>query len=81
MSELVGGGVQPTPVAAGEDVHAARLEIPAEPLRVCLLSQAYPPEKFDGVGRSTQLLARGLAELGHDVHVITHGPGRPDGRL
>jgi glycosyltransferase involved in cell wall biosynthesis len=45
----------------------------AAPLRVCLLSQAYPPEKFDGVGRSTQLLARGLAELGHDVHVITHG--------
>ena len=42
-------------------------------LRVCLLSQAYPPEKFDGVGRSTQLLARGLAELGHEVHVITRG--------
>jgi glycosyltransferase involved in cell wall biosynthesis len=42
-------------------------------LRVCLLSQAYPPEKFDGVGRSTQLLARGLAELGHEVHVITYG--------
>jgi glycosyltransferase involved in cell wall biosynthesis len=50
-----------------------RLETPAQPLRVCLLSQAYPPEKFDGVGRSTQLLARGLAELGHEVHVITHG--------
>jgi glycogen synthase len=43
------------------------------PLCVCLLSQAYPPEKFDGVGRSTQLLARGLAELGHEVHVITRG--------
>jgi glycosyltransferase involved in cell wall biosynthesis len=37
------------------------------------LSQAYPPERFDGVGRSTQLLARGLSELGHQVHVITHG--------
>ena len=43
------------------------------PLRICLLSQAYPPDKFDGVGRSTQLLARGLAELGHEVHVITRG--------
>jgi glycogen synthase len=43
------------------------------PLRVCLLSQAYPPDKYDGVGRSTQLLARGLAELGHEVHVITQG--------
>jgi hypothetical protein len=55
------------------EIPAARLEVMAERLRVCLLSQAYPPEKFDGVGRSTQLLARGLAELGHDVHVITHG--------
>lgn len=50
-----------------------RLETPHEPLRVCLLSQAYPPEKFDGVGRSTNLLARGLFELGHHVHVITRG--------
>ena len=40
---------------------------------MCLLSQAYPPDKFDGVGRSTQLLARGLAESGHAVHVITQG--------
>ncbi len=52
---------------------AATLPEPDAPLRVCLLSQAYPPDKFDGVGRSTQLLARGLAELGHDVHVITQG--------
>lgn len=50
-----------------------RLETPHEPLRICLLSQAYPPEKFDGVGRSTHLLARGLFELGHHVHVITRG--------
>lgn len=49
------------------------LETPAPPLRLCLLSQAYPPEKFDGVGRSTNLLARGLFELGHHVHVITRG--------
>jgi glycosyltransferase involved in cell wall biosynthesis len=52
-----------------------RLETPHEPLRICLLSQAYPPHKFDGVGRSTHLLARGLFELGHHVHVITRGEG------
>jgi len=52
---------------------SARLEMPSPPLRLCLLSQTYPPEKFDGVGRSTNLLARGLAELGHHVHVITRG--------
>jgi glycosyltransferase involved in cell wall biosynthesis len=50
-----------------------KLETPDEPLRVCLLSQAYPPAKFDGVGRSTHLLARGLFELGHHVHVVTRG--------
>jgi glycosyltransferase involved in cell wall biosynthesis len=43
------------------------------PLRICLLSYTYPPKKFDGVGRLTNLMARGLSELGHHVHVITHG--------
>ena len=52
---------------------SGRLETEQEPLRICLLSQAYPPDKFDGVGRSTHLLARGLFELGHHVHVITRG--------
>ena len=52
---------------------SARLEITSPPLRLCLLSHTYPPEKFDGVGRHTNLLARGLAELGHHVHVITRG--------
>ena len=49
------------------------ISLPETPLRICLLSQAYPPEKYEGVGRSTNLLARGLFELGHTVHVITHG--------
>jgi glycosyltransferase involved in cell wall biosynthesis len=51
----------------------SRIEMPDPPLRICLLSQTYPPAKFDGVGRSTNLLARGLFELGHHVHVITRG--------
>ncbi len=43
------------------------------PLRICLLSSAYPPAQFEGVGRHTNLMARGLFECGHTVHVITRG--------
>ena len=43
------------------------------PLRICLLSKSYPPQEYDGVGRLTNLMARGLFELGHTVHVITGG--------
>jgi glycogen(starch) synthase len=43
------------------------------PLRICLLSKSYPPTEYDGVGRLTNLMARGLFELGHTVHVITGG--------
>ena len=42
-------------------------------LRVCLLSVGYPPENTHGVSRSTHTLAQGLAELGHEVHVVTAG--------
>ncbi len=44
------------------------------PMRICLLSMAYPPHQYEGVGRLTNLMARGLFELGHTVHVITRGP-------
>jgi len=43
------------------------------PLRICLLSHGYPPWEVEGVGRHTSLMARGLAELGHVVHVVTRG--------
>jgi hypothetical protein len=43
------------------------------PLRICLLSRAYPPQQYEGVGRHTNLMARGLFELGHSVHVISEG--------
>ncbi|MCS6827519.1 MAG: glycosyltransferase [Caldilinea sp.] len=43
------------------------------PLRIALLSFNYPPERYEGVGRSTNMLAKGLFELGHTVHVLTHG--------
>jgi len=47
--------------------------LPDPPLRICLLSKTYPPEQYDGVGRLTNLMARGLFERGHTVHVVTHG--------
>lgn len=45
----------------------------SEPLRICLLSQLYPPGDVEGVARLTHLMAQGLAELGHEVHVIRRG--------
>jgi hypothetical protein len=47
--------------------------LPKTPLRICLLSSAYPPARFGGVGRHTHLMAQGLFECGHSVHVITRG--------
>lgn len=40
-------------------------------LTVCYLSQAYPPTGVGGIGRLTYDLANGLAERGHEVHVLT----------
>jgi glycogen(starch) synthase len=40
-------------------------------MRICLLSREYPPETgWGGIGAYSQQLARALAELGHDVHVV-----------
>ncbi|MDM8531588.1 glycosyltransferase [Anaerolineales bacterium HSG25] len=43
------------------------------PLRICLLSTNYPPSNTEGVARLTHLMAQGLSELGHEIHVITEG--------
>jgi glycogen(starch) synthase len=53
--------------------HRPAIALNDSPLRVCLLSSSYPPRQFEGVGRHTNLMARGLFELGHTVHVITRG--------
>ena len=50
-----------------------QITLPDAPLRVCLLSAAYPPKQYEGVGRHTHLMAQGLYELGHQVHVIAEG--------
>jgi glycosyltransferase involved in cell wall biosynthesis len=44
---------------------------PAKPLRVCLVTDRIPPcDLIGGVERYTWDLARGLHELGHEVHLI-----------
>lgn len=42
-----------------------------EKLTVALLSQQYPPGVVGGIGRLTHDLAQGLADGGHNVHVLT----------
>ena len=42
-------------------------------MTIGLLTVGYPPENTHGVARSTHTLARGLVELGHEVHVVTAG--------
>jgi glycosyltransferase involved in cell wall biosynthesis len=48
---------------------------PARKLRICFLSQDYPPRLSGGIARFTADLARALADRGHDVHVLTRGEG------
>src|SRR4051812_30980006 len=49
-------------------------------MRICLVSQEYPPETArGGIGTQTWNKARALARLGHEVHVLSSsarpGPG------
>jgi glycosyltransferase involved in cell wall biosynthesis/GT2 family glycosyltransferase len=53
--------------------HRAEITLSEPALRICLLSNAYPPNSYEGVGRLTHLMARGLLECGHTVHVVTQG--------
>src|SRR5262249_51930409 len=43
-------------------------------LKVCFVSQEYPPGDFGGIGRFTADLATGFAAVGHEVHVVTRSP-------
>lgn len=63
------------PKTAVDPINGSRAAItmPEQPLRICLLSHAYPPHQYEGVGRLTNLMARGLFECGHAVHVVTRG--------
>ncbi len=54
------------PVLRGGPLHPAN-----QALRIYLVSQGYPPADTSGIARWTHECARGLADLGHEVHVIT----------
>jgi glycosyltransferase involved in cell wall biosynthesis len=40
-------------------------------LRIALISRAFPPAHEAGIARWTSMMARGLADRGHKVHVVT----------
>lgn len=42
-------------------------------LTICLLSQDYPPDSVGGIAKYTWELAKGFAESGHNIHIITRG--------
>ena len=39
-------------------------------MRIVFLCEQYPPEVWDGVGAYTCNVARALAAIGHEVHVL-----------
>jgi glycogen synthase len=45
-------------------------------MRVCLVSQEYPPGYVGGIGTQTWVKALGLRALGHEVEVLTAGAER-----
>lgn len=64
---------------ANKEIHHFKrystLMLPAQRLRLCILSQDYPPRKCGGIGIETHELATALAAEGHEVTVITRGEG------
>jgi D-inositol-3-phosphate glycosyltransferase len=42
-------------------------------MRICLVSQEYPPGYVGGIGTQTRVKAQGLVALGHDVEILTAG--------
>lgn len=49
-------------------------------MRICIVSQEYPPETArGGIGSQNWTKARALADLGHEVHVLSSATGATDG--
>lgn len=54
------------------EVAAALKRVPrCDKLRLCFISQSYPPRDEAGIARWTALVAKGLAERGHEIHIVT----------
>ena len=64
------GGHHPA-VSHGQFKRCETLLPKEEKLTVALLSEQYPPGIVGGIGRLTHDLAEGLAERGHNIHVLT----------
>lgn len=63
---------------AGEKFKRFEPTLPAEDrVRVCFVSQEYPPPACGGIGVWTHALATALARQGHEVSVVTRGVGHP----
>jgi glycosyltransferase involved in cell wall biosynthesis/GT2 family glycosyltransferase len=54
---------------------------PEPGLRICLVSQGWPPGTEAGIARWTEAVATGLAARGHAVHVITAAAGEESVRF
>ncbi|MEK7441070.1 MAG: glycosyltransferase family 4 protein [Chloroflexota bacterium] len=48
------------------------------PLKIGIVTGEYPPHQ-GGVGDFTREIAHALADLGHEVHIVTHINARPEG--
>lgn len=65
------------------DLDRAAPETPFKPMAsksglcIALVSRAFPPASEHGIARWTSMMARGLADRRHKVHVITLASGEP----
>lgn len=62
-------------VPEGEAAPFLPLPRPEPGLRICLVSQGWPPATEAGIARWTEAVATGLAQRGHQVHVVTRAEG------
>ena len=46
-------------------------------LRIVFVSRSFPPAVEAGIARWTSMMARGFADRGHKVHVVTHAEKEP----
>src|SRR5690349_16135820 len=59
---------------------------PRRPLRICLVSRELAPFQAGGIGTYVELMARALADAGHDVHLLSQprpeaASAQRDGRI